>query len=632
MDIQVQEIRPAPWNPPDRVQEKSVADMAKSIKAHGQKSAGLVRPVESDNGIKYELVFGHRRWAACTKLEIPFKADVEEMDEATARVLSLVENQQRHDLTDLQEAELVWEISGLYGEKAVKLLATNLSMKESRVRRYLALADLPPEALKFWREGWTAGHMEQLLRLGDTAAILSLVADVLKFRNRFTDTTVADLAKHIDRLAIPLHSGHFDKADCKTCPKSSTVQKKLFDLGAKDKCQDKPCFMEKERAWMVASWKESPENTFGTNTAEFTTWNSKPESNDFGWDVKPGDKCKECGLYATIFLDDLSRPYRDRACMGEDSCFLALKKEQRGTRGMTDKERAKVDPDAPRVAWHGEYYRQQFYKEWIPHYLTLCGCKDELYRARRLMLALQIKGCSAAVDWFWKFTENVPESEAKYGHYRHKFPLHHILEILKDCNNATVTGIEHHIISMMIAKGDGRYQPQPQVCHTFTDEERQAIAQFLHVDWSSFKVSEEYLRRKTKTELVAFVFDNGSHSLQFHPDISKAMRQHFKGTKNGKAINLKEAFAAKPKSWMVEFLMQSKFDLTGWLPKEIMAIPELTYEPYQEPEPYTRQRDQEEQDEENFTCPVCGCEETDGEECQECGLVFADDPGDEEDE
>ena len=74
--------------------------MAASIQAGGQQSPALVRPVEADPPVKYELVWGHRRYAAQRLImektgEVTrLKTFIQEMNEEQAMIASAIENLQ----------------------------------------------------------------------------------------------------------------------------------------------------------------------------------------------------------------------------------------------------------------------------------------------------------------------------------------------------------------------------------------------------------------------------------------------------------------------------------------------------------------------------------------------------------
>jgi ParB family chromosome partitioning protein len=63
-EIPLEQIRPAPWNPPSRMDPDRVRELADSIRVEGQQSPALIRPVEAEPPVRYELVWGHRRYAA----------------------------------------------------------------------------------------------------------------------------------------------------------------------------------------------------------------------------------------------------------------------------------------------------------------------------------------------------------------------------------------------------------------------------------------------------------------------------------------------------------------------------------------------------------------------------------------
>jgi ParB family chromosome partitioning protein len=95
-------IRPGKYQPRTRMDEKSLQELAASIKTQGLMQPLLVRPV---GGGKYELIAGERRWRAAQIAglsEVPVL--VREVPDNVALAMALVENIQRENLNPIEEA------------------------------------------------------------------------------------------------------------------------------------------------------------------------------------------------------------------------------------------------------------------------------------------------------------------------------------------------------------------------------------------------------------------------------------------------------------------------------------------------------------------------------------------------
>jgi ParB family chromosome partitioning protein len=99
-------IRPGKYQPRTRMDEKSLQELAASIKAQGLMQPLLVRPVGQLQGRdQYELIAGERRWRAAQIAglsEVPVL--VREVPDNVALAMALVENIQRENLNPIEEA------------------------------------------------------------------------------------------------------------------------------------------------------------------------------------------------------------------------------------------------------------------------------------------------------------------------------------------------------------------------------------------------------------------------------------------------------------------------------------------------------------------------------------------------
>lgn len=566
-EIFLDQIRPAPWNPPSRMDPAKVKELADSIKREGQKTAALVRPVEAEAPVCYELVFGHRRYAAKRLLSqastdfVPvLRAEIEEMDEERAMILAGIENLQRENFSDLDEAIFFRTCGERYGESAVKMLSEKLSISPRYIRKRIEFLNLPEVALELWRSGiWHVGHMEQLLRLGDNEAVTAfLVALEEDRRVKPKELPVWKMKDMIDHLAINLHSGNFDKADCKACRKNTDCHHRLFG-GEKEKgkCLDQNCFKQKQQAWLDLNWPTCKDNRFGTQAAIIGDYHT-PMTGEFSqWsDPKPTEKCKACPHYTTILAlmgERNFRAYRDRACLGLAECFAAVRKE-----GMSQKkgEKDKKDPDAPRVAWHGEHFRQQFYQQEIPELMAGLAVDDP--RHLQLTLATVLYSAKTLHDWFWQeLGHAVPDKEEWQTFW---LSFSQLLMAVQPLELQRVKALLSEALVKIALRTDRGYEI------SFIDTDRQALAEFLAIDFSRYKVTEEYLKKKTKAEILQFIaHDSG---LMQEAGFLDYLRN------NGLPTGI-EKLAQSKKGVLVDLVLQCGIDLHGRLPKEIVDRPEL---------------------------------------------------------
>ena len=149
-------------------------DLTESISTHGILSPLLVRPLEGEDG-KYEIISGHRRYAAVQKIGLrKVPCTVHFIDRDAATVMMVDSNCQRTELlpsekakaykmkmdamsrqgkrTDLKPAE------GTSSPVETKLRTSEIIAKDAgesraQIDRYIRLTDLVPELLQYVDEG-----------------------------------------------------------------------------------------------------------------------------------------------------------------------------------------------------------------------------------------------------------------------------------------------------------------------------------------------------------------------------------------------------------------------------------------------------------------------------------------------
>jgi ParB family chromosome partitioning protein len=118
--IDIDRIKPNPYQPREAFPKESIQQLANSIKHVGLLQPISVRPVKG-KGI-YEVIAGERRWRAAKFAglkQVP--AIVKEVDDARMMMESLIENVHREDLAPLERARGLAEVYRLAGFEPAKV-------------------------------------------------------------------------------------------------------------------------------------------------------------------------------------------------------------------------------------------------------------------------------------------------------------------------------------------------------------------------------------------------------------------------------------------------------------------------------------------------------------------------------
>jgi len=259
-------------NPRKRFDDKSLEELAASLKTQGILAPLLVRELEPS---KYEVVAGARRLRAARIAEldsIPIR--VVKLTDAEAIEAQVVENLQREDIHPLEEALGFKSLLEL-GEPAYTI--ANISARAGKSEAYvygrIKLADLiPPVANAFLKDQITIGHALLIAKLPPSQQQEAFAA---AFRGMWTSEgnsqvliPVRELAVWIEsNILLQLAPAPFDKQDdklvpeagsCANCPKRTGFNKLLFADVRKDSCTDPLCFRSKIDAHVAKTLESKP--------------------------------------------------------------------------------------------------------------------------------------------------------------------------------------------------------------------------------------------------------------------------------------------------------------------------------------------------------------------------------------
>lgn len=173
--VEVERIRPNPFQPRKEFDESKLNDLAKSIRQYGVLQPLVVtrKEVERPDGglaTEYELVAGERRLRA-SKLaglrEVPVLIRASHDDDKTKLELAIVENLQREDLNPVDRAKAFAQLVTEFGFKHVEV-AEKVGKSREYVSNTIRLLSLPPDMQTALAEGKiTEGHTRPLLMLID---------------------------------------------------------------------------------------------------------------------------------------------------------------------------------------------------------------------------------------------------------------------------------------------------------------------------------------------------------------------------------------------------------------------------------------------------------------------------------
>ena len=194
--IQVDKIRPNPYQPRQFFEQTALEELASSIKEHGLMQPITVRVI----GDAYQLIAGERRLKASKLVgltEIPSViTDVSNQDSA---VLALIENLQRENLNFIEESQAYHDIIKDHGYTQQQL-AKSVGKNQSTVANKLRLLKLPNEVVKrIVESNLSERHARALLRLPDEKSQLKVLKLVID-----KELNVKRTEEMIDKMLISL--------------------------------------------------------------------------------------------------------------------------------------------------------------------------------------------------------------------------------------------------------------------------------------------------------------------------------------------------------------------------------------------------------------------------------------------
>lgn len=259
-------LKPSPTNPRKRFDPDKLATLAASIKAHGLLQPILARPAPGARAGEplYEIVAGERRWRASQQAQAPsIMTLVRDMTDFEVIELQLVENLERADITELEEAHsyraLLRKPDGLQGYATVDELAARIGKSRSYVFQRMKLLDLQDEGRQALADGKISFSVALLIaRLPSAADQAKATAQIVAgwagepYTYKSAEAYIHGTF-HLDlaRATFPIADATLVPAagSCRDCGKRTGANPDLFaDVAKADTCTDAACFHGKEEA------------------------------------------------------------------------------------------------------------------------------------------------------------------------------------------------------------------------------------------------------------------------------------------------------------------------------------------------------------------------------------------------
>jgi len=172
--VSLEHIVPNPQQPRKQFPDKSLQELAQSIKVQGVLQPLVVRKHPSlDN--RYELVAGERRWRALKKLEVSqVPVILRKVGDDELLEVALLENIQRENLSVIEEAQSYQDLLQSHGYTQEEL-ARRIGKDRSTIANQMRLLLLPSPLKNDLETGRiTAGHARTILSLPGAAFQLEM--------------------------------------------------------------------------------------------------------------------------------------------------------------------------------------------------------------------------------------------------------------------------------------------------------------------------------------------------------------------------------------------------------------------------------------------------------------------------
>lgn len=201
MDLSVERISPSPWQRRKYFDPQKLDELAESIKANGLVQPIVVRSLDEEGS--YELIAGERRLRAQKSLgRETITAIVRNISANDARVLVLIENIQREDLTPTETARNLYDLLESFGGNRTALIKQT-GKSANFVNDRLLIVDQPREIQNMIdEEKINLAHLKVIVEIEDHKQRIEAAKQAAKL-----NLTATELRGRFQRFFKPKTSG-----------------------------------------------------------------------------------------------------------------------------------------------------------------------------------------------------------------------------------------------------------------------------------------------------------------------------------------------------------------------------------------------------------------------------------------
>ena len=188
LHVSLEQIIPNPKQPRKHFSQKTLLELAQSIRAQGILQPLVVRKHQNLTNC-YELVAGERRWRALKQLEVnEVPVVLREVGDDEMLEVSLLENIQRENLTIIEEAQAYHDLLKIH-DYTQEELAQRIGKDRTTITNLMRLLKLPSALKNDLETGRiTSGHARSILALPGEAFQLDMRQRLLRHSWSVRDT------------------------------------------------------------------------------------------------------------------------------------------------------------------------------------------------------------------------------------------------------------------------------------------------------------------------------------------------------------------------------------------------------------------------------------------------------------
>ena len=177
MELDINDLRPNPYQPRQVFNEEALQELASSIKEHG-----VFQPIIVKKSIKgYDIIAGERRYRASKlagKKTIP--AIIRQFTDEQMMEIALLENLQREDLNAMEEAKAYQSLID-HLHITQEEVSKRVGKSRSHITNMLGLLRLPKEVQTMINDKkLTMGHARVLSKLENEQQIIQMAEDIVE--------------------------------------------------------------------------------------------------------------------------------------------------------------------------------------------------------------------------------------------------------------------------------------------------------------------------------------------------------------------------------------------------------------------------------------------------------------------